>query len=172
MGSRGGAVAQAATSASCTRRRRLLRGLWATLDPALAIFEVIDLLLDPVGGRVELEGFLPRGEGVLVETVLDQHVAKVLVDHGIRLLGLYDRALQLLQSLGIPSLLVVRPAETVDEVAVLGLEIERFADELDCLLEVLAALGEHVADVVVRLGVLGIERDHAPEGADRVVESR
>src|SRR2546427_1229039 len=119
-GSRGDAVAHAATSASSKRgRRRLLRGLRATLDPALAILEVIDLLLDPVGGRVELEGLLPRGQGVFVEAVLDQRVAEVLVDHGIGLLGLHDGALELLQRLRILSLLVVRPAETVDEVTVL-----------------------------------------------------
>src|SRR5436309_8978410 len=53
-GSWGGAVAHAAWSASSKRRRRLLRGLWATLDPALAVLEVVDLLLDPVGGRIEL----------------------------------------------------------------------------------------------------------------------
>src|SRR5437867_6011128 len=163
MGSPGGAVAQAATNASCTRRRRLLRGLRATLDPALVILEVVDLLLDPVGGRVELQGFLPRGEGVLVETVLDARITKMLVDHGIRLLGLRGRTLELLESFGVPSLLVIRPAETVDEVAVLGLEIEGLADQLDRLVEVLAALGVHVADVVVRLRVLGIERDHTPE---------
>src|SRR2546422_5604656 len=61
-GSRGGAVAHAATSASSTRGRRLLRGLRATLDPALAVLEVVDLLLDPVGVRVELESLLPRSE--------------------------------------------------------------------------------------------------------------
>src|SRR6266542_4109904 len=96
-GSWGGTVAHAAPSASSKRRRRLLRGLWATLDTALAVLEVVELL----------------------------------------------------QSLGISSLLVVRPAETVDEVAVLGLQIEGLGDELDRLVEVLAALGIHVADVVV-----------------------
>src|SRR2546426_5615354 len=153
----GGTVAHAAPSASSKRRRRLLRGLWATLDPALAVPEVVDLLLDPVGGRIELQGLLPRGEGVVVETVLDERISKVLVDHWIRLLGFRHRAFELLQSLGISSLLVVRPAETVDEVAVLGLQIEGLGDELDCLVEVLAALDVHVPDVVVGLGVLGID---------------
>src|SRR5436309_3237024 len=171
-GSWGGTVAHAAPSASSKRRRRLLRGLWATLDPALAVLEVVDLLLDPVGGRIELQGLLPRGEGVVVEAVLDERISKVLVDHWIRFLGFRHRAFELLQSLGISSLLVVRPAETVDEVAVLGLQIERLGDELDRLVEVLAALGIHVADVVVSLGVPRIERDHAPEGPDRVIEPR
>src|SRR2546425_1085093 len=172
-GSRGDAVAHAATSASSKRgRRRLLRGLRATLDPALAVLEVVDLLLDPVGVRVELESLLPRGEGVVVETVLDERIPQVLVDHGIRLLGLGDGALELVQGLGISPLLVVRPAETVDEVAVLGLQVEGLGDQLDRLVEILAALDVHVADVVVRLGVLRIERDHALEGADRVVEPR
>src|SRR5207245_9080578 len=115
---------------------------------------------------------LPRGEGVVVETVLDERIPQVLVDHGIRLLGLGDGALELVQGLGISPLLVVRPAETVDEVAVLGLQVEGLGDQLDRLVEILAALDVHVADVVVRLGVLRIERDHALEGADRVVEPR
>ena len=165
-------MVQAASRATCRQRRSLLSGLRATLDPALAILEVIDLLLDPVGGRVELEGLFPRGQGVVVVTVLDERVAQVLVDHGIRLLGLHDGALELLECLRILALLVVRPAEAVDEVAVLGLEIECLADQLDRLVEVRPALGVHVADVVVRLGVLGIERDHAIERLDRVVEAR
>src|SRR3989449_4732596 len=163
-GSWGGTVAHAAPSASSKRGRRLLRGLRATLDPALAVLEVVDLLLDPVGVRVELESLLPRGEDVVVETVLDERIPQVLVDHGVRLLGLGDGALELVQGLGISPLLVVRPAETVDEVAVLGLQVEGLGDQLDRLVEILAALDVHGADVVVRLGVLRIERDHALEG--------
>src|SRR5262249_60780281 len=164
--------AHAASSASGATRRNLLRGLRPTLDPALAVLEVVDLLLDPVGRRVELESLLPRGDGGVVLTVLDERVAEVLVDDGLRLLGLHHRALQLLQRLRILALLVIRPAEAVDEIAVVRLEVESGVDELDRLVEILTALGIHVADVVVRLGMLGIEGDDAPERAYRVVELR
>src|SRR5437867_3707509 len=172
MGSREGTVAQPATRSSIRERRKLLRGFGATLDPALAVLEVVDLLLDPVGGRIELQSLLPCGESIVVEPVLHERVAQVLVDHGIWLLRARDGPLELAQSLRVFPLLVVGPAEAVDEVAVVGLEIERLADQLDRLVQVLTALGVHVADVVVGLGVLGVERDHAPEGADRVVEAR
>src|SRR5438445_46940 len=167
-GWRGGAVAHPLKSPS--RQRRLLRRLRATLGPAPAILEVLDLLLDPLGGRVELQGLLPRGERLGLESVLQIGVAEVLVDHRVGFLRLVNGALELLQSVGVATLLVVRPAEAVDEIAVVRLDRERLADELDRLVEVLPALGVHVADVVVRLGVLGIECDHLPERADGVVE--
>src|SRR5437773_1581618 len=169
-GWRGGAVAHPLKSPS--RQRTLLRRLRATLGPAPAILEVLDLLLDPLGGRVELQGLLPRGERLGLESVLQIGVAEVLVDHRVGFLRLVDGALELLQSVGVATLLVVRPAEAVDEIAVVRLDRERLADELDRLVEVLPALGVHVADVVVRLGVLGIECDHLPERADGVVELR
>src|SRR4030095_4755288 len=134
-------VAHAASSASGATRRNLLRGLRPTLDPALVVLEVVDLLLDRVGRRVERESLLPRRDGGVVLTVLDERVAEVLVDDGIRLLGLRHRALELLQRLRILSLLVVRPAEAVDEVAVVGLEVEGGVDELDRLVQILTALG-------------------------------
>src|SRR4029453_17985463 len=99
-------VAHAASSASGATRRNLLGGLRPTLDPALAVLEVVDLLLDPVGRRVELESLLPRGDGGVVLTVLDERVAEVLVDDGIGLLGLRHLALDLRQRLGIFSLLL------------------------------------------------------------------
>src|SRR5438128_493348 len=168
-GWRAGAVAH--PPASTSRQRRLLRRLRATLGSAPAL-EVVDLLLDPFGGRVELQGLLPRGERLGLEAVFQISVAEVIVDHGVGLLRLLNGALELLQGLEITPLLVVRPTEAVDEVAVLRLDRERLVDELDRFVEVLPPLGVHVADVVVRLGVLGVERDHLPERADGVVELR
>ncbi len=86
-------------------------------------------------------------------------------------LGEADRALELVERFRVPPLLVVRPAQAVDEVAVLGIQIEGALDELHRLGEVLAAFRVHVADEVVRLGVLRIEDEYAPEGGDRVVEA-
>src|SRR3989442_12172899 len=60
-GSWGGTVAHAAPSASSKKRRRLLRGLRATFDPALAVLEAVDLLLDPVALRIDLLGLAHRG---------------------------------------------------------------------------------------------------------------
>src|SRR5437764_1043694 len=133
--------------------------------------DVLELLLDAVGGGIELERLLPRAGRVLVEAVLEQRVAQVFEDDRV-LAGLLDRALQLAERVGILALLVVGPAEAVDEVAVLGLERDRLGDQLDRLVEVLPALGVHVADVVVGLRVLGIERDDLAELADGVVELR
>src|SRR5213593_3438508 len=169
-GWRAGAVAH--PPASTSRPRRLLRRLRATLGPTPAILEVVDLLLDPFGGRVELQGLLPGGERLGLEAVLQIGIAEVIVDHRVGVLRLLDGALELFQGLEIAPLLVVRPPETVDEVAVLRLDRERLVDELDCLVEVLPALGVHVTDVVVRLGVLGVERDHLPKRPNGVVELR
>src|SRR3989475_13309809 len=67
MGSRDGTVAQPATRSSTRAMRELLRGFGATLDQALAVLEVVQLLLDPVGGRVEPQSLLPRrGPNVVV----------------------------------------------------------------------------------------------------------
>src|SRR3989442_2004019 len=116
-GWRGGAVAHPLKSPS--RQRRLLRRLRATLGPAPAILEVLDLLLDPLGGRVELQGLLPRGERLGLESVLQIGVAEVLVDHRVGFLRLVDDSLELLQGLGVATLLVVPPAEAVDEITVI-----------------------------------------------------
>src|SRR5207249_1296254 len=89
----GGAVAHPLKSPS--RQRRLLRRLRATLGPAPAILEVLDLLLDPLGGRVELQGLLPRGERLGLESVLQIGVAEVLVDHRVGFLRLVNGALEL-----------------------------------------------------------------------------
>ena len=111
-----------------TRRKTLLRGLRAlTLDPALAVPEVVELLLDAVGGRVELQGLLPRGERVLVQAVLDEASPRCSKMTGSGSLALSTARLSSRQRFRIAPLLVVRPAETVDEVAVLGLEVERLA---------------------------------------------
>ncbi len=94
----------------------------------------------------------------------------MVVDDRIGFLGLLDGALELAECIRITPLLEIRPAEAVDEVAVLGLELERLADELHRLVEILALLGVHVSDEVVGLGVLRIEDDDAAEELDGVVE--
>src|SRR5689334_350081 len=158
---RGGgiAIAQPASSPTTRTTSALLRGLRAlTLGTPQPRAGLVQLLLDAVGGGIELQRLLPGGGGVLLETVLVIGVAEVLVDDRV-FLGLADRALELAQRVGVLALLVVRPAQAVDEVAVIGLQRQRLADELDGLVEVLPLLGVHVADVVVGLGVLGVERD-------------
>src|SRR2546426_9629789 len=90
---------------------------------------------------------LPRGERLGLEAVFQIRVAEVIVDHGVGLLRLLNGALELLQGLEVTPLLVVRPTEAVDEVAVLRLDRERLVDELDRFVEVLPPLGVHVADV-------------------------
>src|ERR1700736_5051524 len=172
----GAVVAQPPTATASSRapRRLLLLGLGrGTLGPGLALPRLLDLGADLGRGggvRIRLQRLLPRLDRLVGEVVLEVGVAQVLVEDGV-LLGEAHRALQLAEGFRVAALLVVGPAEAVDEVAVLGLDREGLLDELDRLAEVRAALGVHVADVVVGLGVLGVERDHAAEGADRVVEA-
>src|SRR5687768_7746143 len=166
----GSAMLQPAAGPAATRPRRLLRSLGAvTLGPPQPRPNVLELLLDALGCGVELQGLLPGRGRVLVEAALDERVAEVLEDHGI-FLGAVDGALELVHRFAVAALLIVGPAEAVDEVAVLGLQRQSLVDERDGLVEVLTALGVHVADVVVGLGVLGIERDDVTELADRVLE--
>src|SRR5439155_18249316 len=157
-------------------RRRPTRALLRRFGPlALRTAETrlhfLDLLLDAVRARIERQRLLPRGERVFLEAVLGVGVAEMIEDDGV-FLGLLDGALELAQRVRILALLVVGPAETVDEVAVVRLERECLADERDRFVEVLAALGVHITDVVVGLGVLGIQRDDVLEGADGVLELR
>src|SRR4029077_5688119 len=166
----GAAVAQPPTATASRRapRRLLLLGLGRrTLGPGLALPRLLDLGADLGRGRpvrIRLQRLLPRLDRLVGEVVLEVGVAQVLVEDGV-LLGEAHRALQLAEGLRVAALLVIGPAEAVDEVAVLGLERQRLLDELDRLAEIRAALGVHVADVVVRLGVLGVDREHATEGA-------
>src|SRR5215475_11052391 len=117
----GRAVAQPATAATRARLLRSLRAL--TLHAAKAGLHGLDLGADPVGVGIELERALPRGQGVLVEAALGVGVAQVLEDHRI-VLGPLHGALQLAQRIGIAPLLEVGPAQAVDEVPVLGLDLE------------------------------------------------
>src|SRR5713226_3524954 len=171
----GAAVAQPPRTAASRRARRqlLLLGLGRrTLGPTLFLPRLLDLVPHLSGGGavgIHLERLFPRLDRLVGEVVLEVGVAQVLVEHGV-FLGEAHCALQLPQGLRIAALLVVGPAEAVDEIAVLRLDGQRLLDELDRLAEIRAALGVHVADVVVRLGVLGVDREHATERADGVVE--
>src|SRR5262249_31082619 len=146
---RGGGKAVAQPPASQRISSALGRSLRAFTPEALQTGDgLVELLLPPVGRRVELEGPFPRADRFLLEPVLGEGIAQVIVDDRVGLAGLLDRASQLLESLGIAPLLVVRPAQAVDEVAVVGLELERLADELQRLVEVLALLHVHLTHVV------------------------
>src|SRR5262245_53577658 len=171
-GSRGVGRAVAQPDTTTATRARLLRSLRAlTLHAAKAGLHGLDLGADPVGVGIELERALPRGQGVLVETALGVGIAQVLEDHRI-VLGPLHGALQLAQRIGVAPLLEVGPAQAVDEVPVLGLDLEGLGDELHGLVEVLAALGIHVAHVVIGLGMARIGRDDLAELLYRVVELR
>src|SRR5262249_15657240 len=166
----GGAMAQPASSRTTRTLLRRFRAL--ALRTAESRLRVLNLLLDAVRRRVERHPLLrPRPGPVFLGAILRVRVAEVGEDHWV-FLGLLDRPLELTKRVRIFALLVVRPAEAVDEVPVVGLQGERLADERDRLVEILAALRVHVADVVVGLGVLGVYRDDAPESAHGVVELR
>src|SRR5207244_158960 len=123
------------TAAGARGRRRPTRALLRRFGPlALRTAETrlhfLDLLLDAVRARIERQRLLPRGERVFLEAVLGVGVAEMIEDDGV-FLGLLDGALELAQRVRILALLVVGPAEAVDEVAVVRLERERLADERD-----------------------------------------
>src|SRR5215475_2031579 len=145
-GCRGGGTAttQPARNEATTRSALLLRRLRPlTLGSPQAFSSIVSLLAYAGGGRIQLERLLPGGEGILLEAVLGVGVTQVLEDHRV-FLGLLDGALQLPERFYIASLLVVGPAQAVDEVAILRLEVDGFADELNGLVEVLTPLGVHV----------------------------
>src|SRR5439155_448391 len=137
-GWRAGAVAH--PPASTSRPRRLLRRLRATLGPTPAILEVVDLLVDPFGGRVELQCLLPCGERLGLEAVLQIGIAEVIVDHRDGVLRLLAGALELLQRLAVTPLPAVGTADTVDEVeeelGSLRLEVDGVAENRDRLVVV------------------------------------
>src|SRR3990172_8579820 len=175
---RGGIPAQPPDRARAPSSRPaslLLLGLGTVtaLGPEGLVARLVELLLDRPGDAavdLPLERALPGGDGVVGAAGLDVRVGQVVEDDRV-FLGEGDGALQLRERVGVAALLVVGPAQAVDEVAVLGVEVERALDELHGLGQVLAALGVHVADVVVGLGVLGVEHEHAAEGRHGVVEA-
>ncbi len=65
----------------------------------------------------------------------------------------------------------VSPAQRVDVSAVVRLERDRALDELERLVQLLAAVRPHVAEVVERPAVLGVDRERALEGGFRLGEA-
>src|SRR5436190_4435419 len=122
----GGAIAQpAATNAA--RTTRLLRSFRAIrLRAATAVLHVVELLLHAVGRGVDLDGLLPHRHRLVVQAILHVRITEMLEDDRVFLRAL-DRALELAQRFLVLALLVERPAETVDEVAVVRLELDRLA---------------------------------------------
>ena len=101
------------------------RSLWARRRRARTSSS---FFFTPSAAGSSCSDLLPGGGGVLVEAVLDEGVAQVLEDDRV-FLGAVDGALELAQRLGVAALLVVGPAEAVDEVAVVRLEREGLADQ-------------------------------------------
>src|SRR5437667_208000 len=123
----------------------------------------VDLALQ----ALDLRGFLRPRERVLAETERVARLARALIrvpqvlGDGWVVARQLDRALELLDGAPVVAALVVDPAEAVDVEAVVGLDLERAADEPLRLLELNAHLGVGVAEVVERGRVLGVEL-HGP----------
>ena len=97
---------------------------------------------------------VPRGDRIVVARELEEHVAVVILNDRVGL-ELFGRALAgwstaRSQLVG----LVVRPAEAVEIRAVVRLDFERLLQQVDRLVQPLAALGEHVAEIVERRRVV------------------
>src|SRR4029453_9209425 len=134
----GGADAQA-PSARQRRTRARPRALLRfdlrlgtlTLGPELLLARLLQLLLHAVAEPILLvhgDGLFPGRDRLLDLAVLHVGVGEVVEDLRI-VLGLFGGALELAEGLGVLALLVVGPAEAVDEVAVLGVELERLLNE-------------------------------------------
>src|SRR5262249_25752221 len=103
---------------SGTRRRRALPSTRAGVRRALLadfLLGGLDLLVD--GGPIDRvvvagERTLPRGNGLVEARQLEQHVAVMILNHGIGL-ELVGRTLQVVERQRQLVGLVVRPAETV-----------------------------------------------------------
>src|SRR5437773_5542721 len=148
-------------------------GTVSTLGSADLVARLVELLLDRAGDvavDLPLERALPDADGIVGAAGLDIRVGEVVQDDGV-FFGERHGALQFFERLRVAALLVVGPAQAIDEIAVLGVEIESALDELHGLGQVLAALDVHVADVVVGLGMLGVEHEHATEGGHGIVEA-
>src|SRR5215468_9353931 len=118
----------------------------ATLRSLLTIARLVQLLLHGLGGGtlgIDLKRALPGGDRLDGHAVLDVRVPEVIVENGIVLREI-DSALQLAESVRIAALLVVGPAQAVDEVPVLGLDRQRLLDQVDGFGEIDAFLGVHV----------------------------
>ena len=69
----------------------------------------------------------------------------------------FDGALEVLHRLGVVAETEVRPAEAVDDVAIVGFELNRLLDELQALLEAHVPVDPGVAEVVQDQRLVGVE---------------
>src|SRR5581483_539814 len=130
----GGAMVQPLRTAATSALLRSFRAFG--LRTAQAGLRILDFLGDAVRSRVERERLFPGHQRIVLEAALRIGIAKVLEDHRV-FLRLLDGALELAERVGIAALLEVRPAEAIDEIPVVRLEIERLLDEADRLVQVL-----------------------------------
>ena len=73
--------------------------------------------------------------------------------------GAQQRLLGLVQFI----LAVIDPAETVQVGAILGFQLERAGDQLLGFVEAHTAVGVHVAEIVQRAGIVGVQLQHFAE---------
>src|SRR5688572_11437933 len=122
---------------------------------------VLDLLLDARAVdrfAVAVEGTLPRRRGIGEPLLLEAQIAEVILDHRVvRHLrrGLAERRVREIEL----ALLVIGPPQAVEKRGIARLELQRALDQIDGLVQALAALGEHVAEIVERGRVRRIPRE-------------
>src|SRR5262249_53364231 len=149
--------------ATTARWRAGIRTLETRALGATGRLERTDLVLQAIDLRGLLrarERIAVDAEGVLRMPVVPVRVAEMLGDRRIVSREL-DRVLQLLDGATIIAALVVHPAEAVDVEPVLGLELDRPADEALGLVELDAHLRVRVAEIVEGGGVLRVDLDRA-----------
>src|SRR5438445_560439 len=143
--------------------RRALRADTALQD--------VDLALQPA----DLASLLRARQRIAVDTQGVRRMARAAVGvaqvlgHGRVVARELDGALEMLHRPPIVAALVVHPAEAVDVEAVVGLDLERAADQLLRLVEADAHLGVRVPEVIQRRRVLRVELDGAPHLLERAL---
>src|ERR1043166_2938969 len=119
-----------------------------------------DLLVDVCaidGVAVAGERARERGDCLVEASELQQHFAIVFLDYGVGVQLLRCAAQALFGEVELVGL-EVGPPEAVEKRPVVRLELQRLLHERHRLVEALAPLREHVAEIVQRRGVLGVAR--------------
>src|SRR6267378_5979012 len=127
------------------RRRRLEAAFEFRLDR-----------LDLVFLRPELKRPPPLIAGLVHPAALPIGVAQMVVDRRV-LRHQLDGLFEVLNRTGVIAHPVMRPAQAVDDVAVLWAQLDRLLDHLDALVEVFAAVDPGIAEIVQHQRLLGLQ---------------
>src|SRR5579883_3196649 len=113
-------------------------------------------------GRVQLEGLLPLGHGLILLPHLHEGLGQVVVnDRVVFLLGLEVREGLLQLGLGVLvlALLEINPAQAVQVIGIVGVQLDRGLDVFFGVVQLDAFVGVGITDIVVGIPVVGLHLD-------------